>query len=223
MTNTIVSESERNRMRTVAAGGFGLAAVGAIVGFLAFGQSGYESAAFVWLHLVAVASAAVVGVAITALLYAEGARGLGLSGLVGAAFAWLAVGVGFLWFPLAWEATVLVQSGSPAVGDFTALFGTLGTGYASALSIAFGIAIASVSLGLSGTRLVHRAVAGLGVLVGTVTALVHLSAQAMALPLDPLLPLVLATFLVLLPVGGSLYVKRGHDAEESDVESSASA
>lgn len=210
-------------MRTVGAVGFGLAAVAAIGGFLAFGESGYDSVGFVWLHLVAVFATGLAAVAVTALLYGEGARGLGLSGLVGAAFAWLTVGIGFIWFPLAWEATALVQSGSPAVGDFTALFSPMGSGIASALSIAFGIAVAGISLGLLGTGLVHRAVAGLGALVGTVTALAHLYAQAMAQPLDPLLPLVLVAFLVLLPVGGSLYVKRSRAATESDVESSASA
>lgn len=223
MTNTIVSESERNRLRTVAAGGFGLAAIGAIVGFLAFGQSGYESAAFVWLHLVAVAAAAVAAIAVTALLYAEGIRGLGLSGVVGAAFAWLSVGVGFVWFPLAWESTVLVQSGSPAIGEFTALFGPMGTGYASAFTIAFSVGMAGVSLGLWGTGYVHRVAAGLGVVVGGGTALVHTYAQAAVMNLDPLLPLVLLTFLALLPVGLSLYRRRDLAAGETDVESTASA
>lgn len=225
-TNASITDAERNRLRTIAALGFVLAAVVAVGAFLAFAESAYDSTAFVWMHLLVVVAGGAIAVSTTTLLYGEGARGLGLGGLLGTAFAWLATALGLVWVPIAWEATYFAQTGAEATEDFLAIFSPLGSAYASSFTVALGLAGVGLSIGLYRAGLVHRPVAAVGALLGLFAALANVYGQAMAFTLaelDGVMALVLAAFLVYLLVGGSLYLKRGVADVAHDVESSARA
>ncbi|MDY6764888.1 MAG: hypothetical protein SV377_04255 [Halobacteria archaeon] len=172
-----------------------------------------------WSHVGALLSVILVAIGVTALLYGEGVRGLGLAGLIGAGFAYVGVGATALWVPIAWEATVLAQAGSSSLGTFASLFSPLGSGYMVTVVFLFALTVAGISLGLYGSGLVHRAVAALGTALGVVTAFVMLYILSMAVP-NPTEYVLLGVvmWLSLLPIGASLYMNRGASMAEVETE-----
>lgn len=213
MTTSIqLTDQERNRSRTIAAGSFIGAAVIVVGLFLAAGGAGYESRLFVWTHLGALLAAGLLAVGGSAVLYAEGSRRLGFAGLLGTGFAWIATGAAALWVPIAWQATVFAQTGSSSMSVFTSLFSPMGSAYFVAISLLLGLAVAGYGLGFYGTDLVHRVVAGLAAVVGAVTALWMFYALAMAMP-RPLegsaltIPLFVILWVTVVALGVSVLVK----------------
>lgn len=228
MSNQL-NENQRMRSRTVAAGSFILSAVIVVGLFLAAGGSGYESRLFVWTHLGALIAAGLLAVGGTAVLYAEGSRRLGLAGLLGTGFAWIATGAAALWVPIAWQATVFAQTGSRSMGVFTALFSPMGSAYFVAISFLLGLAVAGLALGFFGTDLAHRPVAGVAGVVGVATALWMLYALAMALP-RPLegsaltIPLFVVLWVAVIALGVSVFLKnRSSPGPDVEADSAVTA
>lgn len=221
MTTSIqLTESEQNRSRSIAAGSFVFAAVTVVGLFLAAGEAGYESRLFVWTHLGALIAAGLLAVGGTAFLYAEGSRRLGLAGLLGTGFAWIATGAAALWVPIAWQATVFAQIGSSSMSVFTSLFSPMGSAYFVAISFLLGLAVAGYGIGFYGTDLVHRVVAGLTGLIGAVTALWMLYALAMPMP-RPLegsaftIPLFVILWVAVIGLGVSVFMKNRSSPDDS--------
>lgn len=230
MTTSIqLTENERTQSRTVSAGSFILSAVIVVGLFLAAGEAGYESRLFVWTHVGALIAAGLLAAGGTAVLYAEGSRRLGLAGLLGTGFAWIATGAAALWVPIAWQATVFAQTGSSSMSVFTALFSPMGSAYFVAISFLLGLAVAGYGIGFFGTDLTHRVVAGLTGLVGAVTALWMLYTLAMAMP-QPLegsaltIPLFVVLWVTVIALGVSMFMKNRSSPEgDVDADSAVSA
>lgn len=222
MTQTIqLSRREQNRSKTIAAASLVLAPVVIVGLFVAGGDAGYENLVFVWTHLGAILALGLLAIGGTAVLYADGARRLGLAGLVGTGFAWIATGAAVLWAPIAWQATVFAQTGSSSMDVFASLFSPLGSAYFVAITFVGGLAVAGLGLGFFGTNLVHRVAAGFAVLVGVATALWMFYALATAMP-SPLAGSALTVLLMVvkwgsvLVLGVSLFVKN-RSASAADV------
>ena len=216
-----LSESEQIRATRLAAGGLLLAPLVTIGLWLAGGEAGYESPLFVWTHVGTLLAGILLAVGATALVYGLGARRLGIAGLAGTALAYVGVGATALWVPIAWQATVFTQTGSNSLGTFTALFSPLGSGYFSAVTFLYGLAVFGIGLGLSGTALVHRAAAGLAAFGGSVAAVWMLYTLASAMPetvTGVTIGLTMVLWTALLPLGVSLFRRSRVTTDEADVD-----
>lgn len=208
----------------LSAGSFVLSSVVVVGLFLAAGEAGYENRLFVWTHIGALIASALLAVGGTAILYGEGSRRLGLAGLLGTGFAWIAAGAAALWVPIAWQATVFAQTGSSSMGVFTSLFSPMGSAYFVAISFLLGLSVAGLGIGFFGSGLAHRAVAGVTGLVGVLTALWMVYALAVPMP-QPLegsaatVPLFVVMWIAVIALGVSVFLKTrsGIDADDEAV------
>lgn len=230
MTTTIqLTDNTRQRTKTLAAGGLTLSGVVLIGVFLAAGgEAGYQSVLFVWTHVFAMIAAGLVAAAGTAILYADGSRRIGLAGLLGTGFAWLATGAAALWVPIAWQATVFTQTGSSSLDTYLALFSPFGSAYFVVYSLLVGAGVVGLGIGFIRTNLVHRPAAGFATLVGAVSVvwMLYALATAMANPLEGTavtIPLFVVLWVSVSILGGSLFVKNRSDYGETSSRDATSA
>lgn len=228
-TTSSVSKNEQTRSKMLAAGSFVLSSVVVVGLFLAAGEAGYENRLFVWTHIGALIASALLAIGGTAILYGEGSRRLGLAGLLGTGFAWIATGAAALWVPIAWQATVFAQTGSSSMSVFTSLFSPMGSAYFVAISFLLGLSVAGLGIGFLGTALAHRVVAGGTGLVGVLTALWMVYALAVPMP-RPLagsavtIPLFVVLWIAVIALGVSVFLKsRSDTTTDADAGSAVSS
>lgn len=227
-TTTQLTDNKQQRTKTLAAGALGLSGAILLGVFLAGAEAGYESVLFVWTHVFAMIAAGLVAAAGTAILYADGSRRLGLAGLLGTGFAWIATGMAALWVPIAWQATVFTQTGSSSLETYLELFSPFGSAYFLVYSLLVGAGVAGLGMGFVRTDLVHRPVAGFATLVGGVSVvwMLYALATAMANPLEGTavtIPLFVVLWVSVSLLGGSLFVKNRSDYGETSADDAASA
>ncbi|MFB6074185.1 MAG: hypothetical protein ABEJ89_04155 [Haloarculaceae archaeon] len=221
-TTTQLSEHEQTRTTRLAAAAFVIAPV-IVLAFWLSGEPGYENPLFTWQHASVVVSGVVLALGVTALLYAGGRR-LGVAGLAGAAFAYVGVATSALWVPIAWQATVFARADSSSLGVFTALFSPMGSAYFVSVMGVYALAVAGLSLGLYRAGLAHRVPAGLGALVGVVSA-VWMGYTLVAIFPEPItgvtIALTVLQWAVVIPLGVSLYRRSGRPADATDAQPQA--
>lgn len=202
-----MTETHDVSTRKVAGLAFVLAGVAVVASFgFSLIDVAYDSPTFMYFHAAAFLAAILTAIGVTALVYAVGPRRLGLAGIVGSAFAWLAVGASLFWLMIAWQAATATKDAPSSLEYIVPVLSPMGTGMFAVTGVLVMVGLATTAIGLFGAGIVHPVLAGVGVLPGVVGAalFIGLTLGDTAI-LELLIPVAVIAWLWTLPLGIALF------------------
>lgn len=166
----------------------------------------YDSPTFMYSHAAAFLATILTAVGVTALVYAVGVRRLGLSGLLGSGFVWLGVGASLFWLMIAWQVAAATKEAPGSLEYLVPVLSPMGTGMFAVTGLLVMIGLATTAVGLLSARIVHRVLAGVGVLLGAVGAALFVGlVLADTAILEGLVAVAVIAWLWTLPLGIALF------------------
>lgn len=202
-----MSETHDVSSRKLAGLAFVLAGVAAIASFgFSMIDFAYDSPTFMYTHAAAFSATAFTAVGVTALVYAVGVRRLGMAGIVGSAFTWLSVGAGLFWLMIAWQVAAATKSAPSSLEYIVPVLSPMGTGMFAVTGLLVMVGLAATAVGLLSAGIVHRALAGMGAMLGVVGAALFVGLTlANTTILEALVAVAVLAWLWTLPLGIVLF------------------
>lgn len=219
-----MSETHDVSSRKLAGLAFVLAGVAAIASFgFSTIDFAYASPTFMYTHAAAFSATAFTAVGVTALVYAVGGRRLGIAGIIGSAFTWLAVGAGLFWLMIAWQVAAAAKAAPGSLEYVAPVLSPMGTGMFAVTGLLVMVGLATTAVGLLGANVVHRVLAGAGLVPGAVGAALFVGLTlANTAILEALVVVAVLAWLWTLPLGIALFRGVRFAAPEAETETAIS-